>query len=120
VLTVAAEQRELSFETDRRQPLSLSHDPLGREGAGQPIRSEHPARAGMADNCDFTATGKLLECDGADTMVFGALVTSAEINDAIVADVDAVMRKARASHRQVIAVTELALSCHAADPLNGE
>jgi hypothetical protein len=67
----------------------------------------------MADNCDFTATGKLLECDGADTMVFGALVTSAEINDAIVADVDAVMRKARASHRQVIAVTELALSCHA-------
>jgi len=71
----------------------------------------------MADNCDFTATGKLLECDGADTMVFGAPVTSAEINDAIVADVDAVMREARASHHQVIAVPELALSCHADRPV---
>ena len=67
----------------------------------------------MADNCDFTTTGKLLECDGADTLVFGVPVTSAEINDAIVADVDAMMREARASRHQVIAVTELALSCHA-------
>ena len=67
----------------------------------------------MADNCDFTTTGKLLERDGADTIGVWRPVTSAEINDAIVANVDAMMRKARASHRQVIAVTELALSCHA-------
>jgi hypothetical protein len=53
-------------------------------------------------------------------MVLGAPVTSAEINDAIVADVDAVMREARASHRQVIAVTELALPRHAGSaPRNG-
>jgi hypothetical protein len=67
----------------------------------------------MADNRDFPATGKLPERDGADTMVFGVPVTSTEINHAIVADVDAVMREARASHRQVIAVPELVLSCHA-------
>jgi hypothetical protein len=68
----------------------------------------------MAHNCDFTTTGKLLECDGADAVpVPAAHVVSAKINDAIVADVDAVMREARASRHQVIAVTELALSCHA-------
>lgn len=68
----------------------------------------------MADNADFTAAGKLLEGNGADTVpVSCAQVITAEINDAIVADVDAMMREARAPRRQVIAVTELALSCHA-------
>jgi hypothetical protein len=67
----------------------------------------------MADNPDFTATGEFLECDEADTIVFGAPVARAKINDAIVADVDAMMRETRASRHQVIAVTELALSRHA-------
>jgi hypothetical protein len=113
VLAVAAEHRVLSREADRRQPLSLGHDLLGREGTGQPIRSEHPARAGMADNSDFTTTGKFLERNGADTLVFGAPVTRTEINDAIVADVDAMMCETRAPRHQVVAVFELALSRHA-------
>lgn len=75
----------------------------------------------MPNNCDFTATGKLLECDRADAVpVPAAHVVPAKINDAIVADVDAMMRKARASRHQVIAVPELALSCHATGQLNGE
>jgi hypothetical protein len=68
----------------------------------------------MADNADFTTTGKLLECNGADAMPMScAQVIPAEINDAIVADVDAMMGKARSLRRQVIAVTELNFSCHA-------
>ena len=68
----------------------------------------------MADNVDLTAAGKLPECHGADTMpVSCAQVIPAKINDAIVADIDAMMRKAGAAHGQVIAVTEPALSCHA-------
>lgn len=68
----------------------------------------------MAHDVDFTTTRKLPECNGADTMpVSGAHVIPAKINDAIVTDVDAMMRKARAPDRQVIAITELALSGHA-------
>jgi hypothetical protein len=68
----------------------------------------------MADNFDFTATGELLERDGTDTApVYAARVKTAKINDAIVADVDAVMREARAPRHQVIAVSELVLPCHA-------
>jgi hypothetical protein len=67
----------------------------------------------MADDPDFTATGKFVERNGADTLVFGAPVTRTKINDAIVADVDAMMCETRAPRHQVVAVTELALSRHA-------
>jgi len=68
----------------------------------------------MPDDADFTTAGKLLERNRADTVpVSCAQIVSAEINDAIVADIDAMMREARASHHQVIAVSELALIRHA-------
>ena len=108
VLTVAAEQRVLSREADLRQPLGLGHDPLGRERAGQ------PAGAWMTDNVDFLTTGKLLEGNGTDAeMALGAQVTRAKVNDAVVADVDAMMRKARAPRHQVVAVLEPVLLSHA-------
>jgi hypothetical protein len=50
----------------------------------------------MTDNFNFMATGKLPECKGTNAMmvVSGAQVISAKINNAIVADVNAVVREA--------------------------
>ena len=67
----------------------------------------------MADNSDFTTTGKFVKRNGADTLVFGAPVARTKINDAIVADVDAMMCETRAPRHQVVPEIELALSRHA-------
>ena len=53
----------------------------------------------MTDDAHFTTAGELLERNGADTVpVSCPQIVSAEINDTIVADVDAVMREARTPH----------------------
>jgi hypothetical protein len=113
MLAVTAECRVLPGEADPGQSLRLGHDLVGWKWMEQPIPPEYPARAGMPDNLNLLAARKPLQRDGADAVVvLGAQIVCTKVDYSVIADIDAVVGKARSARHQVIAVLEPGLVCH--------